>query len=87
MRVIDSEEFQSPLTEFPHQTLDFRRRDAIIPDRIGRNVLRRERLRNESILPGQNSAAFPMRLAARMLQELPVYFSTTSDGSLHLGSI
>ena len=28
-----------------------------------------------------------MRLAAGMLQELPVYFAATSDGSLHSGSI
>lgn len=28
-----------------------------------------------------------MRLAAGMLQELPVYFAATSDGSLHCGSI
>jgi hypothetical protein len=28
-----------------------------------------------------------MRLAAGMLQELPVYFAATFDGSLHSGSI
>jgi hypothetical protein len=28
-----------------------------------------------------------MWLAAGMLQELPVYFAATTDGSLHFGSI
>src|SRR5271168_527966 len=59
----------------------------VIPGWIGRDVLRRERLRDSSVLPRQNSAAFPMRLAAGVLQELPVYFAATSDGALHSGSI
>jgi hypothetical protein len=87
MRVVDSEEFEPPLTKLLHQAHDFFRCNLVVPDRISRNVLRRERLRDESVLPGQNSAAFSMRLAAGMRQELPVYFAATSDGSLHAGSI
>jgi hypothetical protein len=81
--MVDAEEFEPPLAEFPHQAHYLPGRNLVVPDRISREVLRRECLRDESVLPRQNSAAFPMRLAARMLQELSVYFAATSDGSLH----
>jgi hypothetical protein len=87
MRVINAEEFEPPLSEFLHQARDLLGCNFVIPDWIRRNVFRRERLRDESVLPRQNSAAFPMWPAAGMLQELPEYFAATSDGSLHFGSI
>jgi len=87
MRVVDAEEFEPPLTEFPHQAHDLLGRNLVIPDWISRDVFCGERLRDESVLPRQNAAAFAMRLAAGVLQELPVYFAAASDGSLHSGSI
>jgi hypothetical protein len=41
MRVVDSEDFEPPLAEFPHQAHDLLRRNLVIPDRISRNVLGR----------------------------------------------
>jgi len=87
MRVVDAEEFEPPLAEFTHQTHKLLGRNHVIPDRISRDVLRRERLGDQAVLPRQNSAAFPMRLAAGMLQELPVDFAATSDGALHSASL
>ncbi len=87
MRVVDAEEFEPPPAEFSRQTRDFPGCDLVIPDGIRRDVARGERLRDQSVLPRQNSAAFPIRLAAGMLQELAVYFATTSDDPLHSGSI
>ena len=83
MRVVDAEEFEPTLAEFPHQAHDLLGCDQVIPDRINRDVLRGERPRYYVVLPRQNSTAFSMRLAAGMLQELPKHFAATSDGSLH----
>ena len=85
--MVDAEEFEPPLAELPHQAHDLLGRNLVIPDRISRDVLRRERLRDYAVLSRQNSAAFSMRLAAGMLQELPENFAATSDGSLHSGSL
>jgi hypothetical protein len=41
MRVADSEDFEPPLAEFPHQAHDLLRRNLVIPDRISRNALGR----------------------------------------------
>jgi hypothetical protein len=87
MRVVDAEEFEPPLAEFPYQAHDLLGRNHVIPDRINRNVLRRERLCDYSVPPRQKSAALAMRLAAGMLQELPEHFATTSDGSVHFRSL
>jgi hypothetical protein len=46
MRVVDAEEFEPPLAEFPHQTRDLLGRNLVIPDGISRDVLRWERLRD-----------------------------------------
>ncbi len=81
--MINAEEFEPPLSEFLHQARDLPGCNFVIPDWIRRDVFRRERLRDESVMPRQNSAAFPMWLAAGMLQELPVYFAATTDGSVH----
>ena len=78
-------EFESSLAEFRHQACDFPGCNLVIPDGIGRDVPRRERLRDDSILPRQNSAAFPMGLVSGMLQELSVYFAATTDGGRHFG--
>ena len=83
MRVVYAEEFEPPFAQFSYQAHDFLVRDRVIPGRIGRDVVRRERLRDYAVLPRQNSTAFPMRLATGMFQELPVHFAATSDGSLH----
>ena len=85
--MVDAEEFEPTPAEFPHQAHELLERNLVIPDRISRDVLRRKRLRDYVALPRQNSAAFSMRLAAGMLQELPVYFAAASDGSLHSASI
>ena len=85
--MINADEFEPPLVEFSHQSHDLLGCNLVIPDWINGRVLRRERLRDEPFLPRQNSTAFQMRLGAGMLQELPVYFAATSDGSRHLGSI
>ena len=85
--MINAEELEPPFAELRHQAHDLPGCNLVIPDWISRDVLRRERLRDYSVLPRQNSAAFPVWLAAGMLQELPVYFAATSDGSLHFGSI
>jgi len=77
MRVVDAEEFESPLAQFPHQAHDLPVRNLIIPHRISRNVFRRERPRDYAVLPRQNSTAFSMRLAAGMFKELPVHFAAT----------
>jgi hypothetical protein len=87
MRVINAEEFESPLAEFLHQAHDFFGCNLVIPDWISRDVLCRERLRDYPIPPRQNSAALQMRMASSMLQQLPIYFAATSDGSFHVGSI
>ena len=87
MRVVDAEEFKSTFAEFPGQADDLLGFNHIIPDRIRRDVLRGEGSRDYVVLPRQNSAAFSMRLAAGMLQELPKHFAATSDGSLHSGSL
>src|SRR5690242_10014146 len=87
MRVIDAEEFKPSLAEFHHQAHNLLGRNLVIPDRISRDVVRRERLRDESVLPRQNSAALPMRLPAGMLQELPVHSAAASHGALHSESI
>jgi len=52
-----------------------------------RDVLRRERLRDYVVLPGQKSAAFSMRLATGMPQELPKHFAPTLHHSPHSGSV
>src|SRR6516164_4713952 len=87
MRVINPEKFQSPLAKLRHQPHDLPGRNLVVPDWIRRDILRRERLRDKPIPPRQNSAAFPMRLAAGMLQNLPIYLAATPDGSLHCGSM
>jgi hypothetical protein len=46
MRVVDAEEFEPPLAEFPHQAHELLGRNFVIPDWISRDVLRRERLRD-----------------------------------------
>src|SRR5579863_10309876 len=86
MRVVDAEEFEPSLAEFTHQARDLLGRYHVIPDRISRDVLRRERPRDYVVLPRQKSAAFSMRLAAGMLQQLPKNFAATSDGALHSAS-
>jgi len=85
--MINAEEFEPPLAEFLHEARDLPGCNFVIPDWIRRDVFSRERLRDEPVLPRQNSAAFPMWLAAGMLQELPVYFAATTDALLHFGSI
>ena len=87
MRVINPQEFESPLAQFLHQVCHLLGSNFVIPDRISRDVFRRESLRNDPVVPRKNSAAFPMRLASGMLEELPIYFAATSDGTLHFGSI
>jgi hypothetical protein len=87
MRVVYAEEFETPFAEFLHQSPDLSGRNYVIPDRINRDVLRRERPRDYAALPRQNSAAFPMRLATGMLQQLPKHFAATLDGSLHCESL
>jgi hypothetical protein len=77
MRVVDGEEFEPPLAEFPHQAHDLLGRNHVIPGRISRDVLRRERLRDYVVLPRENPATLSMRLAAGMLQELPKHFAAT----------
>jgi len=47
MRVVDAEEFEPPLAEFPHQAHDLLERNHVIPSR---DVLRRERLRDYVVL-------------------------------------
>jgi hypothetical protein len=76
-----------PLAEFPHHTHDLLGRNFVIPHRISCNVLRRERLRDYAVLPGQNPAVFLMRLASGMFQELPKHFAPTLHHSLHAGSV
>jgi len=83
MRVVDAEEFEPTLVEFPHQAHHLLVPNQVTPDRISRDVLHRERPRDYVVPPRQNSAAFSMRLAAGMLQELPKHFAATSDGLLH----
>lgn len=85
--MVDAEELETPLAELPHQARNLFGRNHVIPHRISRGVLSRECLRDESALPGQNSAAFAMRLAAGLLEELPVHFAATLDGSLHSMSL
>src|SRR5258708_35017073 len=87
MRVLDAQDFELTRANFLHQANDPLGRNHVIPDRISRDVLRRERPRDYLALPRQNSAAFSMRLAAGMLQELPNHFAATSHGSLHSGSL
>src|SRR5262249_53752875 len=83
MRVIYAKVLEPPLAEFLHQRRELLGCNLVIPDWISRDVLRRERLRDDPTLPRKNSAAFAMRLISGMLQQLPVYFATTSDSPLH----
>ena len=83
MGVIDTEELQMAPTEFRHDSRDVAGRHHIISNRIRRNILRWERARDYVSLPGQNAAAFAMRLAASMRQDLAKHFATTSDGWDH----
>ena len=83
MRVVNAEEFETPLAEFSHQTRDLVWGNHVIPNRVGRDILRRECPRDDAVLTCQNSAAFSMRLPAGVLQELAVYFAATSDRSVH----
>jgi hypothetical protein len=69
MRVVDAEEFEPPLAEFTHQAHDLLGRNHVIPNRISRDVLRRERPRDYVVLPRQNPAALSMRLAAVAYKE------------------
>ena len=39
--MVDAEEFEPPLAEFPHQAHDLLGRNFVIPDWISRDVLRR----------------------------------------------
>ena len=87
MRVINAEELEPPLAEFRHEARDLRACNLVVPDRISCDVPRRECLRDDAVLPRQNSAAFSMGLVAGMLQELSVDFAATLDGALHFGSI
>src|SRR5438045_8121141 len=87
MRVVDAEEFEPALAKFPHQAHHLLGPNQIIPDRISRDVFRRERSSDYVELPRDNSAAFSMRMAAGMLQELPKYFPATSDSSLHFSGV
>ena len=87
MRVVDAEKFEPALVEFRHQARDLSGGDRVIPDRIRRVVLRRERPRDYVVPPRENSAAFSMRLATGMLQKLPKHFAATADGLLHFGSL
>ena len=83
--MVDAKEFEPTLAEFPHQSHDLLGRNHVIPNRISRDVLRRERPRDYVVLPCQNSAAFTMRLAAGMGKELAKHFAATSDGAFHPG--
>jgi hypothetical protein len=87
MRVVDAEEFEPPLAEFAHKLHHLLGRNLIVPDRISRAILRGECARNQLVLPGENSAALLMRLAAGLLQELRVDFATTSDEWAHSKTI
>ena len=87
MRVVDAKKFEPTLAEFPQQTRNLLGRNYVISDRIRRDVLGRKRLRDYVVLPRQNSATVPMRLAARMRQKLPKHFPPASDSSLHSGSL
>ena len=87
MRVINAEEFEAAPTEFFHQSQEFLVCNLVIPDWINGCVRRRERLSDEPVLPRQNSTTFPMRLAAGVPQELPVYFAAASNDSRHCESI
>jgi hypothetical protein len=51
MRVVEAEKFQPPFAEFPPQASKLLGRNFVVPHRVSRNVLRRECLRDESILP------------------------------------
>ena len=81
MRVVNAEEFETPLAEFSHQTRDLVWGNHVIPNRVGRDILRRECPRDDAVLTSQNSAAFSMRLPAGVLQDLAVYFAAASYGS------
>lgn len=85
--MINAVEFEPPLAKFLHQACDLPGCDLVISDWISRDVHRRERLRDDPILPRKNSAALPMRLVLGMLEELSVDFAATSDGPRHFGSI
>src|SRR6202042_293792 len=87
MRVVDAEEFEPPAAKFRRQPREFLWRNFVIPDWIRGGVLCRERLRDNPALPCQNSAAFPMGLAAGVLQQLPVHFAAASHGWLHCAII
>ena len=80
MRVVGAKESKPALAEFCHYTRDLFGRNFVIADRISGDVLRRERLRYQSVPSRQNSAAFLMRLATGMRQELAVHFAATLDG-------
>jgi len=67
MRVVDAEEFETPLAEFSDQPRQLPGRNYVIPDRISGDVLRRESPGDYIVLARQNAAAFSMRLAASML--------------------
>src|SRR5262249_14561696 len=87
MRVVDAEECKPSFAEFLHQAHDLFGRDLVIPDRISGDVFRRERLCDYAVPPRQNPAAFSMRLAAGMLEELPKHFAPTLHHSLHSESV
>jgi hypothetical protein len=83
MRVVDAEEFEPPPAEFAHKPHHVLGRNLIVPDRISRSILRGECPRDQFVLPRQNSAALLMRLTTGVLQELRVYFATTSNEWTH----
>ena len=85
--MVDTEEFEPTLVEFPNQAHHLLVPNQVIPDRISGDVLRRQRPSDYVVLPRQNSAAFSMRLAAGMLQDLPKYFPATLDSSFHFSGV
>src|SRR5579863_7677232 len=85
MRVVEAEEVETALAEFLFQSRDILRRDHIIPDRIGGDIFRGERARDDVVLARENSAAFAMGVTAGVRQYLPEDFAATLDGANHVG--
>jgi hypothetical protein len=87
MRMVDSEEFEATLAELLHEADDLLRRNFVIPGRIDGDVFRREGLRDYAVLARQNSAAFLMRIAPGVFEELPKYFAAALHDRVHSVSL
>lgn len=73
--MVDAEEFETALAQLRREAGKVRGRDCIIPHRISGGIIRGKSVSDQTALPCQDSAAFSVRVAAGVRENLPVHLA------------